>query len=79
MSDVTECQMYSVSDVMYEGILNVNPGIFVPLMCLHPVTECQPRRRGACPAYHTPAGAFCLRTALAASTYVTLCYLSPAH
>ena len=30
--DVTQCLMYSVSDVMYEGILSVNPSIFVPLM-----------------------------------------------
>ena len=38
MSDVTQCQMYSVSDVMYEGILSVNPGISVPLMCLYPAS-----------------------------------------
>ena len=37
----------------------------------------QLRRRGASwrlPAYHTPAGAFCFRTTLAASMSVTLCH-----
>ena len=67
------CVFRTVSVVTYEGILSVNPGIFVPLMCLHPASLGDV----ALAQLITPLRvSFCLRTTLAASTSVTLCHLS---
>ena len=64
-----------MTSVTYEDVLGVRSHVWGYTQCqpryfcpTHVSSSDQLRRRDACPAYHTPVGAFYLRTTLAAST-----------